>query len=318
MSGLDSNFLFPFRLVVLAAFVSLFAIACGDPPSGITANTAELHGPKKSAPKYERLIDSLEPFFEPMGKPAKTDWLGTFKESGQTFAEYLDEDPTLPTAERGKIYVRPLGKFSAAQMRVINATTDYIHIFYGLPVTLLPARVIPKDLRKDDLRTIEYNRTRQIRAGYILDDLLLPQLPPDAAALIAFTEEDLFMNRTGSFVFGQARLEDRVAVWSLKRLDDRADEQAFLLRAMKIAVHETGHIFGMRHCTRYECVMSGTNNLAETDSRPIDACPECTAKAIYLSNAQPKERFEKLAEFAARHRLSRQAELFRKKALAVE
>ena len=41
-----------------------------------------------------------------------------------------------------------------------------------------------------------------------------------------------------------------------------------------VIAHETGHMFSMRHCTKYECLMSGTNHLNETDRRPIDACPE--------------------------------------------
>ena len=41
-------------------------------------------------------------------------------------------------------------------------------------------------------------------------------------------------------------------------------------RMLKIAVHETGHIFSIRHCTKYICVMSGANHLGETDAHPID------------------------------------------------
>ena len=35
-------------------------------------------------------------------------------------------------------------------------------------------------------------------------------------------------------------------------------------------MHETGHMFSMRHCTKYECLMSGTNHMGETDRRPLE------------------------------------------------
>jgi len=120
-----------------------------------------------------------------------------------------------------------------------------------------------------------------------------------------------------NYVFGQASLEDRVAVWSLSRLGERTDQTTFLKRTLKIAVHETAHIFGFKHCTKYECVMSGTNSLAETDRRTIDACPECMAKICWMTNTSPRERYEKLAAFCQRYGLTIEAEEFKRKAAAV-
>src|SRR5215213_5469635 len=53
--------------------------------------------------------DSVAPFFKLMGAPEEHDWLASFQESGQTFEEYLNENPTLPTAERKKVYIQPMG-----------------------------------------------------------------------------------------------------------------------------------------------------------------------------------------------------------------
>ena len=139
----------------------------------------------------------------------------------------------------------------------------------------------------------------------------------DAAALIAFTSDDLYPNETMNFVFGQASMEDRVGVWSLYRLDDDADYATFLRRTLKIAAHETGHMFSMHHCTKYECVMSGTNYLGETDRRPIDACPECMAKICWLSDTGPAERYARLEAFCRKNGLVKEADEFERKADAV-
>jgi predicted Zn-dependent protease len=46
--------------------------------------------------------------------------------------------------------------------------------------------------------------------------------------------------------------------------DDFADKgmesSMILQRVIKIATHELGNMFGMAHCTWYECLMKGLNN----------------------------------------------------------
>ena len=272
-------------------------------------------------PQLESLrsdIKKIEPFFKPMGIPGREDWLWDNKEGGQTFDEYIDSNPTVPTEKRKVIYVQPLGKFKADQTKVIKITSEYIEAFYGLMVKALPTRPLTTKLNEPDQRMIDYPKHRQLRTGYIMENMLRPALPKDAAALIAFTNEDLYPDSSMFFVFGQASLENRVGVWSLFRLDDQATYDTFLRRTMKIAAHETGHMFSMRHCTKYECVMSGTNHLGETDRRPVDACPECMAKICWMMKQKPAERYKRLAAFARLNKLENEAREFESKAKTVE
>jgi hypothetical protein len=106
---------------------------------------------------------------------------------------------------------------------------------------------------------------------------------------------------TWNYVFGQASLEKRVGVWSLWRLGrdngKPASADLLLARTLKIAMHETGHMFSMRHCIKYECLMSGTNHLDETDRRPLDACPECAAKISWAMRYPLADRYKNLAAF---------------------
>jgi archaemetzincin len=120
-----------------------------------------------------------------------------------------------------------------------------------------------------------------------------------------------------NYVFGQASFDARVGIWSLARLKENATYDIFLRRLLKIAAHETGHMFSIKHCTKYECVMSGTNYLGETDSRPIDACPECMAKICWLSDVSPKDRYERLAAYCRKNGLRAEALDFDRKAKAV-
>lgn len=305
-------------LAICLVWVFFLASACGDSSSSDSAanQTAAARAEKQRRAVLREAIKRIEPFFRPMGRPEPNDWLATYPETGQTFDEYLDDDPTVPTAARRMIYVQPLGSFTSEQSRVINAVSDYISAFYGLPVKALPGKRLAKPLPAGTSRMSGYPPHLQIRSGYILDDVLRPALPSDAAALIAFTADDLFPDSSMSFVFGQASFDDRVGVWSLKRLDDNATYDIFLRRTMKIAVHETGHMFSMRHCTKYECVMSGTNHLNETDSRPVDACPECMAKICWMTKTSPAERYKRLADFSVKNGLKREAAEFAAKQAA--
>uniref|UniRef100_A0A7S2X6C5 Uncharacterized protein n=1 Tax=Lotharella oceanica TaxID=641309 RepID=A0A7S2X6C5_9EUKA len=50
-------------------------------------------------------------------------------------------------------------------------------------------------------------------------------------------------------------------------------DSKLLFRSCKVLTHEAGHLFGIRHCTFYECLMCGCNHLQEFDKRPMYLCP---------------------------------------------
>lgn len=286
------------KLLFVAA-VSVFIAACSSGEHSASNSSAT----KAPDPKIERLKkqrDAITQFYKPM-QIRDGDWLSSQHESGQTFEEYFASDPTLPTAERRTLYIQPIGNFTAEQKRVIAQAADFLHAFYNLPVKLLPDTPLGT-VPKEKQRLIEFNDNRQILTDYFLSDVLPPLLPNDAAAFIAFTNFDLYPGDTWHFVFGQASLENRVGVWSLYRLSDLTFEKdsaadRLLTRTLKISAHEVGHMFGMRHCIKYECLMSGTNHLAETDRRPLDNCPECMAKLSWAMNYDAAQRYKNLAAF---------------------
>lgn len=304
------------------SFCSLF-FSCDQNNNFQNSTAGVVNQPIKSSTKVKppenlvKALKSVEPFFQLMGKPKPDEWLANFKEDGQTFEQYINSSPLLPTADRKILYIQPLGKFDQNQMKIIELTADYMRVFFNLPVKLLNVKTFAKPLSLKNFRIDKFSQDSQIRTGYILDEVLLPELPPDASALIAFTNEDLYPEDNFRYVFGQANLKNRVGVWSLFRLQKFADFEQFLTRTLKIAVHEIGHLFSIKHCTKYECVMSGMNHLGETDRHPIDVCPECMAKISWMSEYEPKKRYENLAEFCRTHNLKKDYVEFSRKAFAV-
>jgi len=93
--------------------------------------------------------------------------------------------------------------------------------------------------------------------------------------------------------------------------DPRLEPRVFLRRTLKIALHETGHMFGIRHCTGFECGMNGANHQDEADRHPIWFCPEDEMKIWWGFGADPAERYRQLAEFSETHRLEHEAAFWR-------
>jgi archaemetzincin len=272
-------------------------------------------------PRVDQLraaMEKLRPLARKLGKPGPSDWLANHPEPGQTFEEYLASRPVGPTKERRTIYVQPLGDFTPAQRKIITLTADFMGRYFNLPVKVkedLPLSLIPARAR----RVHPSWGMKQILSTHVLDEVLAPRLPKDAVAYIAFTTSDLWPGEGWNFVFGQASLTERVGVWSIFRNGDPEKElRLCLLRTMKTATHETGHMFSIQHCTLYECNMCGSNHREESDRRPIACCPECVAKLWWITGADPVERYRKLAEFCREQGLKAEQELYEKSIQALE
>ncbi|HUT14547.1 MAG TPA: archaemetzincin [Thermoguttaceae bacterium] len=246
--------------------------------------------------KFRKLL----PLHTKMAEPQPGDWLDQHHEPGQTFRQYVYSRPIKPDEQRRIIYIQPLGDFSRTQRKIVDLTAEFMGLYFDLPVKIREdlslAEIPAKARRKHPSWGMD-----QILSTYVLHDVLRPRLPKDAAVFLAFTPSDLWPGEGWNFVFGQASLTERVGVWSIYRNGDPEESDAAfrlcLLRTLKTATHETGHMFSMMHCTLFECNMCGSNHRAESDRRPIALCPHCLAKLCHATGADPQQRFEKLIAF---------------------
>ena len=262
----------------------------------------------------------LLPLHTRLGKPQRGEWLAEHPEPGQTYQQYLRSRPVAPDKKRRVIYVQPLGDFTPTQRKIISLTAEYVHVYFDLPVKTqedLPLKLIPASARRKHPSW----GMNQILSTYVLDSVLAPRLPKDAMASIAFTASDLWPGEGWNFVFGQASLSDRVGVWSIYRNGDpEAGDEEFrlcLVRTLKVATHETGHMFSMQHCTLFECNMCGSNHLAESDRHPLWLCPHCMAKLCWATGADPQRQLERLAAFSKANGLKKEQEFYEKSLEAI-
>lgn len=138
----------------------------------------------------------------------------------------------------------------------------------GFDAGLLPEADVPEDA---------YDRLRvQYRAEAFLG-IATRVAGAAGKRVLGVTDRDLYTENL-NFVFGLAESPGRAAVISLARLRQSTDDARRRARAVKEAVHELGHTFGLGHCPDPRCVMHFSNTLADTDRKGREFCPSCRAR----------------------------------------
>jgi len=127
-----------------------------------------------------------------------------------------------------------------------------------------------------EIPTDAYQKSRNQYQASILLSSLKKQGFNEPKKVLGITTVDLYAPGL-NFIFGQAEPDSNIAIISLFRLDD---QDKFLERACKEAVHELGHTFSLMHCSDINCVMHFSNSLHDTDIKKINFCSHCQPKLI--------------------------------------
>jgi archaemetzincin len=293
-------------LIIVLLLAAIAAGGCRVQPAA-TAGAPE-HA--RDHPKIRTAGDAIRRLHTLMRKPKPGEWLAEHYEAGQSFDAYLTSKPNRPDARRTTLYLQPLGEFDAAQAKLLTATADLLGQFYNTPVKRLDTiglEAIPTSAR----RVHPTWGDKQILTTFVLEQLKKKR-PDDAVAVLALTAVDLWPGENWNFVFGQASLAERVGVWSIYRLGNpRTQPGKCLIRTLKVAAHETGHMMGIPHCIAYECGMNGSNHIVENDERPLWFCPEDEMKVWWGCRVDPEARYAHLVEFARAHGLDHEAEFWK-------
>ncbi|BBO72330.1 hypothetical protein DSCA_62600 [Desulfosarcina alkanivorans] len=77
-----------------------------------------------------------------------------------------------------------------------------------------------------------------------------------------------------TFAFGESQLGGNAALISLFRLADEKTDVT-CTRAVKIGLHEVGHLIGIGHCRKAACLMHYSNSLEKLDQLPPLFCDAC-------------------------------------------
>lgn len=165
----------------------------------------------------------------------------------------------------GKLYIVPLGKIPSP---VIEAVRAALAGTYGFEVLMHEEVPLP---------VASFNIDRQQFLSFmVIEELARMGLD---GVVLGIADEDLYAQGL-NFVFGEADREKQVTVISITRLrkefyGGKPDEELLVQRAVKEAVHEAGHIVGLPHCPKTDCVMHFSNTISHTDLKSAEPCPVC-------------------------------------------
>jgi archaemetzincin len=181
-----------------------------------------------------------------------------------------EKEKEKPKGAEMKIYIIPVGDVEEETLLKLSwALREKFEALFEMGQ--------PLPLSEDAYRA----ERRQYFATPILEELK-QNIPEDGDKVLAVLDVDIFVPAL-NFIFGQADLGGKVALISLTRLREEfygnsKNEKLFFDRALKEAVHELGHTFGLTHCPNEKCVMHFSNSLLDTDVKEADFCEECKKK----------------------------------------
>lgn len=290
--------------------------ACERAPEPIEAQTNREPPPPSPAPAptspvgpLDDILPALRPAFDervhrPLPQSVPRD------EPPQTYADFLAEQPPRLLPNARTIAILPIGEYPRGFVieygaaRLVRSPepaiiSRFLEAWFGLPTRMLPAM---SDEVLEQLPAREQDGCRQLDADAVLT-WLRERRPADATCVLALTLEDLYAD-DAAWVFGYASIVDRVGVHSMLRYDPGfadvtargpAFEHAILARALRVLAHEGAHLFGLRHCLHFECLMNPTAGIDDLDRLPLHLCPVCLRKLWSATRMSIVERWEQLA-----------------------
>ncbi len=166
----------------------------------------------------------------------------------------------------GGVHLVPVGEIESAILEEVKKGLERV---FGVHIEKEKAMAVPADTFEASLG--QYHSTSILRR-------LRASCPSEQgfSAILGIIDRDLFVPRL-NFVFGEADAATRTAIISLARLRPEfygrpRDERLLRSRAIKEAVHEIGHIYGLTHCPDPACVMFFSNRLEDTDTKEANLC----------------------------------------------
>ncbi len=169
----------------------------------------------------------------------------------------------------GKISIVPL---SIEIEGIWPSLTDYINTQFGCT-----AHINEQNMDLSDY----FNPERiQYSANDILNWLLNLSSGSDEK-VIGLTGVDIYIPVL-TFIFGQAYLGGQAGIISDYRLKNEfygmtGDEELYNQRLIKCVVHELGHMFGLKHCSGYGCVMQAATYVEDIDQKSAYLCGACSS-----------------------------------------
>merc|ERR1719171_3415332 len=229
---------------------------------------------ERLAPVFQTLARSG--LYKAMPQPGPNDWLNgpgatNGDRKGQKLCEWPGQTVTAALKQSKKIALVPLGDCPEVNT---EALATVLRAFYHGMTVEVAAPSYPEKVTSRDSRGFG----TQLLCKDLHDHLRAVKARTKAFVAVGFTMFDLYPKPEWNFVFGQANADNGTGVFSFARYNDAPTPADFLRRCVQVLCHEVGHLFRIKHCVWWECVMNGSNGDWESAGRPLALCPTDLAK----------------------------------------
>ncbi|CAF4036382.1 unnamed protein product, partial [Rotaria sordida] len=217
--------------------------------------------------------------------------------------------------------------FNHPRVIPLNVIIEFVRIFFpGCEVELLSTIDFSKSMKYR-----ENDGIRQYRTGSFYKYLSQTRHKRDAKRellCVAVTMADICIGKIWDWVYGQARIIDGVGVYSFARLDPLFPASPHILlstpltnehriimlrRCVKVLLHELNHLFGLKHCIYYICLMNGANNEIEMDRQPLYLCPVCLRKLYSTLQFNVRDMYENFIALCEKYGLEEERIWYQKR-----
>lgn len=279
----------------------------------------------------EQEVARALPLDRPLGIPSSGSWrsgLGS-QEQPQGLSEF-EQDPAVETyKQRHLLTIRTIGQLSPKERKMLEVVKAYLEAVHGQQATLQEETLTMSQLKQrhiessisahqlsqqeqQDLRNqfdaVYNNPSRpferhgslpQYNFNFLVSMINNVWKNADAStSTLCFTKNDLYADGM-NFIYGVGLPREAVGLFSIARLGDpegsQSEFQECLIRLMKLATHEFGHMRGLPHCTNYACNMQGSNGHHEAS--PLIFCAQDMAKIALLNGWTLKEGYQRQLSF---------------------
>lgn len=191
------------------------------------------------------------------------------------------------------IYIIPLGEIDWC---ILSQLRERLNFTFGFTVEIMPVATNPSYAFESKRKQYYSTKILENLASIVTHEHPLRQIEASKSKrvqeqqgtkahdvkVIGITDVDL-ATPVLTFVFGEAHLNGTAAVISLTRLRQEfygllPNPKLLEARAVKEAIHELGHTFGLLHCDDKECVMHFSSNITSIDQKHLNFCANCLTK----------------------------------------
>ncbi len=206
----------------------------------------------------------------------------------QPFEAFANSEVMRTNASRNllKIVIIDQG-ISNEEQEILQIVSDYLSVVHGVTVTLTTNYTLTDIDRRGNQYAVEPNLSK------------LRENLPETTFVLGFTSKDLYSYEcrdSVNFIFGVGRWQYAAGLFSTCRFSDGSLEKT-LIRLMRLASHEFGHMRGLAHCIKYACCMQGVNSMNEADKVPLTFCAQDMAKICHLNQWNLKEGYQRQLDF---------------------